>query len=160
MKSRACLLAFVFVACGVAASGASLCAAQGGKGKDSGTARRREAIDHYNQGVTLAGKGDKQKALDEYRRAIKADPTYAIAYNNLGVLLNDRGDTAGAEAAYKSAIEHDPHLFLGYLNLGRLQYNTKQLQAAEATLSKAVGLLTPPATSALEQVASTIPANG
>src|SRR5918912_1630546 len=159
MKSRACALAFVLIAYSVTVPVAPVRAAQEGKAKDA-AARRREAIDHYNQGVTLAGKGDTQKAEDEYRKAIKADPTYAIAYNNLAVLLNDRGDTAGAEAAYKSAIEHDPHLFLAFLNLGRLQYNTKQLQAAEATLSQAVALLAPPATSPLEQAASKIPANG
>src|SRR4051812_4191453 len=64
-------------------------------------ARKPEAVTEFNRGMAATAKGDKKKAEEAYRKAIKIDPAYASAYNNLGILLEDRGAKAEAEAAYK-----------------------------------------------------------
>ena len=46
-----------------------------------------DALAHYNLGRVLAGKGQFDDAIAEYRKAIELDPNYADAHNNLGVAL-------------------------------------------------------------------------
>jgi tetratricopeptide (TPR) repeat protein len=47
-------------------------------------------------------------ALDCFRRATKAMPSFAEAHAMMGLELHFRGDTAGAEAAYRAALRHQP----------------------------------------------------
>lgn len=47
-------------------------------------------------------------ALDCFRRASKASPSFAEAHAMVGLELHFRGDAAGAEAAYREALRHQP----------------------------------------------------
>src|SRR4051794_26366811 len=143
MTRRILMIALLLTACGPWTFVAPVRASTGEQKKDEGVERRHKAVEPYNRAVELAKKGDKKKAEEEYRKAIKADPTFADAYNSLGLLLEEGGDKAGAEAAFKSAVEKDPNSFFASLNLGRLQYDNKQLEQAEQTLSHSVSLLAP-----------------
>jgi DNA-binding transcriptional MerR regulator len=65
-----------------------------------------------------------EKAEELYSRAVRLDPTLAIAYTNLGNIRFRRGDESGAETLYRRAIEIDPdqpeaHYNLGYVTLER-----------------------------------------
>jgi tetratricopeptide (TPR) repeat protein len=92
---------------------------------ETNPARARTAYDLYVQAGALdEDPATYDQAEELYGRAIRLDPTLAIAYTNLGNIRFRRGDEAGAEALYRRAIEVDPrqpeaHYNLGYVMLER-----------------------------------------
>ncbi len=42
---------------------------------------------HFNLGVIASDKGDKEKAMDHYNKAIEVDPTYTKAHLNAAALV-------------------------------------------------------------------------
>lgn len=68
-------------------------------------------------GVALHQAGELAGAADSYRRALRADPRYALAYNNLAVALEDLGDRIPAREALQRATRLDPSLVRARLNL-------------------------------------------
>ena len=92
---------------------------------ETSPARARTAYDLYVQASALdEDPSTYDQAEDLYGRAIRLDPTLAIAYTNLGNIRFRRGDEAAAEALYRKAIEVDlrqpeAHYNLGYVMLER-----------------------------------------
>jgi tetratricopeptide (TPR) repeat protein len=92
---------------------------------ETSPARARTAYDLYVQASALDEDPSTYDEAEElYGRAIRLDPTLAIAYTNLGNIRFRRGDEAGAEALYRRAIEVDlrqpeAHYNLGYVMLER-----------------------------------------
>jgi tetratricopeptide (TPR) repeat protein len=81
---------------------------------------RQEQPRLWNEhGVVLHQSGDVHGAADSYRRALRLDPRYALAYNNLGVALDDLGDHRAAREAFVRASELDPTLIVSRRNLAR-----------------------------------------
>ncbi len=85
------------------------------------------AGEHIQQGVEYAERGQFDKALAEYRRAIELEPDNADAYRNVGTSLGEQGQWEEAAVAYEKAIELDPEfgeaygdLVAAYLKLDRL----------------------------------------
>lgn len=70
-------------------------------------------------GVAHHQAGEVAQAADHYRRALRADPRYALAFNNLGVALADLGDPAAAREALQKAVRLDPAFVRARLNLAR-----------------------------------------
>ncbi|WP_396219491.1 tetratricopeptide repeat protein [Gemmatimonas sp.] len=70
-------------------------------------------------GVALHQSGDVPGAAESYRRALRLDPLYALAYNNLGVALDDLGDDSAARESFVRASDLDPTLIVARLNLAR-----------------------------------------
>lgn len=70
-------------------------------------------------GVALHQSGNVESAADSYRKALRADPRYALAYNNLGVALESLGDSVAAREALQRAAQLDPELVRARLNLAR-----------------------------------------
>ena len=70
-------------------------------------------------GVAMHQSGDVHGAADSYRRALRLDPRYALAYNNLGVALDDLGDHRAARESFVRASELDPTRIVARLNLAR-----------------------------------------
>lgn len=70
-------------------------------------------------GVALHQCGRVEEAAESYRRALRTEPRYALAYNNLGVALAHAGDAAAAREALLRAIELDATLVRARLNLAR-----------------------------------------
>jgi tetratricopeptide (TPR) repeat protein len=66
------------------------------------------AITAVNLGYLLEAGGDIDGAIDSYRRALAADPRFALAHFNLGVAERRRGELAAAEAAFRQALALDP----------------------------------------------------
>ncbi|MDP9150103.1 MAG: tetratricopeptide repeat protein [Myxococcota bacterium] len=87
--------------------------------------RAQTAYDLYVQASALDENPTTYDQAEElYGRAVRLDPSLAIAYTNLGNLRFRRGDEAGAEALYRRALEIDPrqpeaHYNLGYVLLER-----------------------------------------
>ncbi|HSY23453.1 MAG TPA: tetratricopeptide repeat protein [Polyangiaceae bacterium] len=86
---------------------------------ESGSARAQTAYDLYVQASALDENVSTYDQAEElYSRAIKLDPSLAIAYTNLGNIRFRRGDEPGAEQLYRRAIEIDPHQPEAHYNLG------------------------------------------
>ena len=62
----------------------------------------------YNFAHTLDRQGQKQQAIDAYRKATDAKPDYAAAYTNLGSVLQDLERHGEAEAVYRKALTIRP----------------------------------------------------
>ncbi len=61
----------------------------------------------YNYGLVLTNRGDHQEALQLYRQAIQADPTFVNAYFNLASTYAGLGRFDEARRVYRSALESD-----------------------------------------------------
>jgi tetratricopeptide (TPR) repeat protein len=89
-------------------------------------------------GVALHQSGDVPAAAESYRRALRIDPLYALAYNNLGVALDDLGDESVARESFVRASELDPTLVVARLNLARWLAGHRDALAALTLLREIV----------------------
>ena len=62
----------------------------------------------YELGESYFHAGDSARAAAEYRKAIRIDPDYALAFNHLGYCLAWTGDHAGARLALERYLQLDP----------------------------------------------------
>ena len=76
-------------------------------------------------GLAFWRKGDEQKALENYQKALAVDGTFAMTYANLGglhfskfSLTRQKSDYFQAMEYFKKAIEYDPDSALAYKWLG------------------------------------------
>lgn len=77
-----------------------------------------EAQKDYEAAVTFTDQGQPDKAIREYRLALKADPTYAPSHSNLGALLDDKGQVAEAIRECRLAVKLSPKSSAMHDNLG------------------------------------------
>jgi protein O-mannosyl-transferase len=73
---------------------------------------------HNNLGLWYKNTGDSEKAVAQYREALRLRPDYAQAHNNLGVWYEDRGELDGAIAHYQEAIRLTRNYAVAQNNLG------------------------------------------
>jgi len=102
-------------------------------------ARARTAYDLYVQASALdedPATYDEAEAL--YGRAVRLDPTLAIAYTNLGNIRFRRGDEAGAEVLYRRAIEVDLRQPEAHYNLGYVMLERGDARGATAYFERAL----------------------
>ncbi len=91
---------------------------------------RSDAMAHNNLGAAYYQKGEWDKAIAEYQKAVTLKPRYADAYNNLGAAYAGKGMYDQAIAAHKQALAIRPDLLRAHLNLG-VSYDKKgELDAA------------------------------
>ena len=67
-------------------------------------------VSHYSMGVVYANRGWKDKALDEYRASVSAEPAFKASWLNMGILQAEQGRPAEAAEALSraAALEADP----------------------------------------------------
>ncbi len=94
------------------------------------------AIHQFNLGVISYRKGEVEKAIEAYRKAISLNPNYAEAYNNLGVIYQEIGNREGALEWFQKAIEVNPQYEKGWSNLGLLYLLMGDLKKAEESFQK------------------------
>ncbi len=108
-----------------------------------------EAINQYQQALTLVGEGDSEArrviygnlgdaydAMGKYedeaqalQKAAEIDPPAAAYYNNLGNALAKAGKVAEAKTAYQKSAELDPpNSAQAYRNFGAVLYNAGSLE--------------------------------
>jgi tetratricopeptide (TPR) repeat protein len=106
---------------------------------ETGTARARTAYDLYVQASSLdENPATFDDAEELYGRAVRLDPSLAIAYTNLGNIRFRRGDEAGAEALYRRAIEIDPQQPEAHYNLGYVMLERGSARSATAHFERAL----------------------
>jgi protein O-mannosyl-transferase len=96
-------------------------------------------VGHYNLGVALA-KGSVDQAINEYEKAVKISPNYAVARYNLGVALVDRGQIDDAIAQFRRATEVSPDFADAHNNLGSALAGRGQVDEAIERYHKALAI--------------------
>jgi tetratricopeptide (TPR) repeat protein len=97
------------------------------------------ATAHYNLGVALAAKGEGDRALAEYDRAVELKPDFLDAHFNAGELLAKQGKTDKALARYRRALKVDPSYVKVLNNVGILCADAGRLDEAVRHYRKALG---------------------
>ncbi|HEY3822780.1 MAG TPA: tetratricopeptide repeat protein [Polyangiaceae bacterium] len=106
---------------------------------ETSPARARTAYDLYVQASALDEDPSTYDQAEElYGRAIRLDPTLAIAYTNLGNIRFRRGDEAAAEALYRRAIEVDLRQPEAHYNLGYVMLERGDARGATAYFERAL----------------------
>ena len=100
-------------------------------------ARGATSQTHNDLGVLYYHKGDRQKALEEFNRALRTKPAYPRAYFNRGLVYSQTGRYAEAVKDYEALIARMPHHFEAHYNLGVALTRLKDYRKAAAVLEKA-----------------------
>ncbi len=82
------------------------------------------------RGVAVHQDGRFAEAAENYRKALEADPNYAIAHNNLGVALYHAGEREAAVDAFRGALAANAGFVKARLNLGLLLTKSHRFQLA------------------------------
>ena len=94
-------------------------------------ARQPQSPKLWNErGVALHQEGRYLDAQESYRRAIAADPNYALALNNLGVALYHAGDPEKSFDSFRRALEAHGGFIKARLNTALLLWKGKRLELA------------------------------
>ena len=89
-------------------------------------------------GAILAAQNQLDKAVENYKKAIKINPNYAQAYNNLGTVLHKLDKAEEAIYNYKKAISLKIDFAEAYNNLGNAIRNLHKPTEAIEYLKKAL----------------------
>lgn len=73
---------------------------------------------YFHLGMYYTDKGDVEKAMEQYRTALKINPSSTFAHLKLGRLYGKRGDTDSAISEYALAQKSDPGFALAPLLIG------------------------------------------
>ena len=86
--------------------------------------------------LVLASRGRIDEALEQYRKALELQPSYAEAHNNLGLLLARRGQLDEAIAQFQKALEANPTSREIRNNLGAALASHKRNPGADRSESR------------------------
>ncbi|GHU58495.1 hypothetical protein FACS1894133_3350 [Clostridia bacterium] len=100
----------------------------------------KEISSHVKGGYNYYEKGDFDKAIEEYDKAIELKADYAEAYNGRGMSYDELGKYDKAIADYDKAIELDPDYSIAYNNRANTYINLEKYDKAKADCDKAIEL--------------------
>ncbi len=98
---------------------------------------RHTAENHYYAALDLFAEGDHERALDEYRKSIAADPTFTEALHGMARTLQDLDRLDDAIEVSKQIAELDPDDVLAHTSLSVLYQKKGMVPEAEAEANKA-----------------------
>ncbi len=100
------------------------------------------AYSHFQLGVTLLSKGQKEKALEQLITAKDLDPDNALIHNHLGLGYFFQKEYEHAIISLKNAIDINPSYSEAHNNLGRVYIEIKDFARARKHLNQAAADLT------------------
>lgn len=95
-------------------------------------------ITHNNLGDVYGRRGDFQRAIEEFKLAIKIKPNYADAYHNLGNTYRQIGKVKEATESYKTAFKLNPYLWQSPMNIAAIYFEQGKYQEAADYMLSAV----------------------
>jgi len=98
----------------------------------------KDAARFFSEGVRHQREGRFAQAIEEYEKAVSADPGSLEAYNNLGVLLKETGRLDQAVEAFQRALALDPKYEKALNNLGVVRYLKGQYEEAISLFRRAI----------------------
>jgi tetratricopeptide (TPR) repeat protein len=98
---------------------------------------RQKAEDHYYAALDFFSEGQQEHALEEYRKAMEADPTFTEALHGMARALQDLNRLDEAIEVSKRITEIDPDDVLGHTSLSVLYQKKGMVPEAEAEANKA-----------------------
>ena len=98
---------------------------------------RQKAEDHYYAALDLYAEGKAEAALEEYRQAIEADPTFLDALHGLARAYQDLERLDEAIQVAQRITELDPGDILAHTSLSILYQKKGMIPEAEAEGNKA-----------------------
>lgn len=100
----------------------------------------REYTLHLFKGLNYISRHELEKAIDEFKAALKINPDYARAYNILGIIYTAENNFTLAEEHFKAAITKDASYTKAYYNLASFYQAQERLPEAVAYYQKAIKL--------------------
>lgn len=97
----------------------------------------QQAEDHYYAALDYVSEGEHERALNEYRMSLAADPRFTEAMHGMARALQDLGRLDEAIAIAKRIAEIDPDDVLAYTSLSVLYQKKGMIPEAEAEGAKA-----------------------
>ena len=92
------------------------------------------------RGISCSERGEQDKAIQHFNKAIELKPNFAIAYNNRGIAYGKKGDFDSAIKDFNKAIERNPNLTVAYNNRGLAYERKGEIDTAMHNYSKAIEL--------------------
>lgn len=92
--------------------------------------RAESAWAWFLEASSCEARGDEDRALIAYQKALDGDPALAAAHTNVGNLLYRRGERGEARAAYERALALDPEQPEARYNLANLLDDVGEREAA------------------------------
>jgi tetratricopeptide (TPR) repeat protein len=93
---------------------------------------------YYNRGNAYKAKGDLDRAILDFNKAIEIRPSFAEVHNNLGNIYQIKGDLDRAIRCYNLAVEIKPDFHEAYNNRGGAYQIKGDLDQAFRDFSKAI----------------------
>jgi len=95
---------------------------------------------YYYRGVVFEKRGQLDKALEDYNRAITIYPSYVQAYSDRGAVFEKMGLVQRALEDYNRAIDLDPSYYAAYNNKGTLYGKAESFGDAIESFNKAIAV--------------------
>lgn len=103
----------------------------------SDEAARQAAEDHYYAALDLVAEGQQERAVEEYRKSLDADPGFTEAMHGLARALQDLERYDQAIEVARRIAELDPDDILAHTSLSVLYQKKGMIPEAEAEGNKA-----------------------
>src|SRR5215510_11792957 len=100
----------------------------------------RAAEDHLKRGLILGRRGEFDRAIAEFDKAIEINPQLADAWCNRGLAYHLKGDIEQATAELDRAIKLDPHHIVANYSRGVLLQSRGEADKAMADFNRAIEL--------------------
>ena len=97
----------------------------------------QKAEDHYYAALDLVSEGEQERALDEYKKSLEADPVFTEAMHGMARTLQDLNRMDEAIAVANRIAELDPDDVLAHTSLSVLYQKKGMIPEAEAEANKA-----------------------
>ena len=98
----------------------------------------KAAVELYDKGLEFVSQNERDKAIDQFKRAVELHPDFGLALNELGAQYMKKGDLEKAEEALTKAFRLVPDSPDVGLNYGILLLQKKKFADAEVQLRDAV----------------------
>jgi tetratricopeptide (TPR) repeat protein len=104
------------------------------------TATNDVAVTLYDAGLRSYHRGDYDRAVAEYGRAIGSDPTFSLAFTGRGLAYFKKGALDRAIDDYEEAIRLDPTFAVAFNSRGTAHYVKRDIAHAMADFEEAIRL--------------------